>query len=47
MQDTIDVLSDSDLLRDHQAGLQAIADGDVLDEIALAELMRSVGRLAE
>ena len=44
MRETIAVLSDRALLRDHQAGVQALSEGDVLNSDQLAEAMKSAGR---
>ena len=45
MRETIAVLSDAELLRDHLEGLQAIAIGDGMDAAELASMMRTAGRL--
>lgn len=44
LRETIAVLSDSDLLRDHLAGLDALEDGDVLDADELASAIKAGGR---
>jgi hypothetical protein len=44
MRETIAVLSDRALLRDHQAGVQALLEGDILNSDQLAEAMKSAGR---
>jgi len=45
LQETIAVLSDSDLLRDHLAGKDLLEAGDSVDAAELAEKMRLAGRL--
>jgi antitoxin YefM len=45
LQDTIAVLSDSELLAAHAQGRAAFAAGDVLDADQLADTMRKAGRL--
>lgn len=45
LQDTIAVLSDSELLTAHQKGRSAIDAGDYLDADQLADAMRQAGRL--
>jgi antitoxin YefM len=45
LQETIAVLGDSQLLRDHLDGVAALSRGDSLDEAELAEAMREAGRL--
>jgi antitoxin YefM len=45
LRETIAVLSDADLLRDHLVGVDDLASGNDLDEEALAAVMRSAGRL--
>ncbi|MBA3309667.1 MAG: type II toxin-antitoxin system Phd/YefM family antitoxin [Nocardioidaceae bacterium] len=47
MRETIAVLADVELLKDHFAGLGEVEAGDVADEDELAEAMRSAGRQAE
>ena len=44
LRETIAVLSDSDLLRDHLAGLDALEDGDALDAEELALEIEAAGR---
>ncbi len=44
LRETIAVLSDSDLLRDHLAGVDALAAGDGLDVAVLASMMKASGR---
>jgi antitoxin YefM len=41
LHETIAVLSDSELLRDHLAGVDALAAGDGLDVAELASMMKS------
>lgn len=45
LQDTIAVLSDTELLTAHLEGRSAIEDGDHLDAEQLAHTMREAGRL--
>jgi prevent-host-death family protein len=45
LQETIAVLGDSRLLRDHQEGMVALERSESLDEAGLAETMREAGRL--
>lgn len=45
LQDTIAVLSDTELLTAHNEGRAAIAAGDYLDADQLAHAMREAGRL--
>lgn len=45
LQETIAVLGDSQLLRDHLDGVAALGRGDSLDEAELGEAMREAGRL--
>lgn len=45
LQDTIAVLSDTELLTAHREGSAAIATGDYLDADQLAHVMRKAGRL--
>ncbi len=47
MLETIAVLSDSALLSDHQRGLRALEDGDVLNLEELTSAMNDVGRRAD
>jgi len=44
MRETIAVLSDPTLLRAHEEGQQALADGDVLDADQLADAMNNADR---
>lgn len=44
LQETIAVLGDSELLRDHLEGMRALEQGESLDEEGLAEAMRRSGR---
>ena len=44
MRETIAVLSDPALLFDHQEGMRALSEGDVLNSDQLAEAMKSAGR---
>jgi antitoxin YefM len=44
MRETIAVLSDPALLLDHQEGVRALSEGDVLNSDQLAEAMKSAGR---
>lgn len=46
LQDTITVLSDSELLTAHREGQGALAHGDHLDAEELANAMRQAGRRA-
>lgn len=46
LQDTIAVLSDTDLLAAHRHGQAAIESGDYLDADQLTHAMREAGRLA-
>lgn len=45
MRETIAVLGDTDLLRDHIEGAAALKAGDSLDADGLRQAMRSAGRL--
>ena len=45
LQETIAVLADSQLLREHLEGMSALQQGDSLDHEGLAAMMRGVGRL--
>ena len=45
LQDTLAVLADPTLVRDHLDGQAAVVDGDVLDAEQLALAMREAGRL--
>jgi antitoxin YefM len=45
LQETIAVLGDSQLLRDHLDGVAALGRGDSLEEAELVEAMREAGRL--
>ncbi len=45
MRETIAVLADGELLKDHFAGLAAVDAGDVADADELTEAMRRAGRL--
>lgn len=45
LQETIAVLGDSQLLRDHLEGMGALERGESLDEAELVETMRAAGRL--
>lgn len=45
LQETIAVLGDSELLRDHLEGMGALGRGESLDEAGLVETMREAGRL--
>jgi antitoxin YefM len=45
MRETIAVLGDTDLLRDHIEGTAALKAGDSLDADGLRQAMRSAGRL--
>lgn len=45
LQETIAVLGDSQLLREHLEGVRALDRGDGLDEAELAETMREAGHL--
>jgi antitoxin YefM len=47
LRETIAVLADTELLRDHLDGVSAIADGDSLAADELAEVMRAVRREAQ
>lgn len=44
MRETIEVLSDPLLLRAHEAGKKALAEGDALDADQLAAAMNDAGR---
>ncbi len=44
MRETIAVLSDPALLLEHQEGVRALSEGDVLNSDQLAEAMKSAGR---
>ncbi len=44
LQETIDVLGDSQLLHEHLEGMSALQQGDSLDHQGLAALIRGVGR---
>lgn len=44
MRETIEVLSDTDLLRAHRQGLDELSRGDFLDADQLADAMRRAGR---
>lgn len=44
MRETISVLSDADLLRDHLAGIDALDAGESLDADELAAAMKAAGR---
>jgi prevent-host-death family protein len=45
LRETVAVLGDSELLRDHLEGMGSLERGDSLDEAELAEAMRGAGRL--
>jgi len=45
LQETIAVLSDSDLLQDHLAGTDMLDAGNSVEHVELAEKMRLAGRL--
>ncbi len=45
LNETVAVLSDSELVRDHLAGLQALQAEEALDADRLASVMRAAGRL--
>ncbi len=45
LRETIAVLGDGELLRDHLEGLAAVRAGDVVDADGLARAMHSAGRL--
>ena len=45
MRETIEVLADSELIREHYEGKAAIDEGDYLDADQLAYAMRAAGRL--
>lgn len=45
LQETIAVLGDSELLRDHLEGMGALERGESLDKAELVETMRAAGRL--
>jgi antitoxin YefM len=45
LRETIAVLSDSDLLRDHLTGMDALDADDSVDAAGLAERMRLAGRV--
>ena len=44
MRETIAVLSDSALVRAHEAGVQELANGDTLDANQMAKAMKNAGR---
>ncbi|HVB71705.1 MAG TPA: type II toxin-antitoxin system Phd/YefM family antitoxin [Acidimicrobiales bacterium] len=44
MRETIAVLSDQDLLRDHHLGLNELREGDSLSEDQLNSAMKNIGR---
>lgn len=44
LRETIEVLSDTELLAAHLEGVRAIADGDVVDDKGLAAAMEHAGR---
>lgn len=44
LPETIAVLSDPELLSAHHEGMQALVDGDVVDEAGLSAAMRAAGR---
>lgn len=47
LEETLAVLADAELLRDHFEGVNALERGDALDQVELAEAMRTAGRIQE
>jgi len=45
MRETIAVLSDAELLRDHLEGVEALSQGDSVDTEELSSLMQAARRL--
>jgi antitoxin YefM len=45
MRETIAVLSDAELLRDHLEGVEALSQGDIVDTEELSSLMQGARRL--
>ncbi len=45
LRETIAVLADHDLLRDHLAGVETLTQNDTLDSDQLASVMRAAARL--
>jgi prevent-host-death family protein len=45
LRETIAVLADSELLRDHLEGMKALEQGESMDQDELAATMRAAGRL--
>ncbi len=45
LQDTIEVLADTELVRQHYAILASLRTGDAVDEAEMVEMMRAAGRL--
>ncbi len=45
LQETIEVLADTELVRQHFEGLAALRAGDAVDEAEMADMMRAAGRL--
>jgi prevent-host-death family protein len=45
LRETIAVLADHDLLRDHLAGIETLKQSDTLDTDELTSVMRAAGRL--
>ena len=45
LRETIAVLADHDLLRDHLAGIETLKQSDTLDADQLTSVMRAAGRL--
>jgi prevent-host-death family protein len=45
LRETIAVLADADLLRDHLAAIETLKEDDILDGDQLTSVMRAAGRL--